>query len=372
MNIGATIRKVRRSREMTQEDLAEFLNVSVSAVSQWESEKTTPDISMIPAICSLLNISSDELLGIDLNKKKEKIEEISKEANSYSSRGYHQEARDILQKGLKEFPDSYELLRSLMYVASFQQGDHQYSKEEREEFLEEAIKLGHRILDGCTDDSFRHGAIQILCFSYADKGDIDKAVELAHKMSDISCSSDVLLSIVQKGTKGYRSNQSLMFNLFQSLENNMVTMNIRLDSGELAYTQEEMATLRDKQIALFHLMFENNDFGFFHTHICDTHKNQATYYAKTGNHEKTLEHLRKASEHAIEFIRCGGKTEHTSLVFRGFGKDTSFSTNNTDNDVAQLYNAMKSEAFNFIRTDLEFKRIEDNLREYAGKWSIKQ
>ena len=87
MNIGATIRKVRRSREMTQEDLAEFLNVSVSAVSQWESEKTTPDISMIPAICSLLNISSDELLGIDLNKKKEKIEEISKEANSYSSRG---------------------------------------------------------------------------------------------------------------------------------------------------------------------------------------------------------------------------------------------------------------------------------------------
>ena len=38
MSIGTTIKKLRRDREMTQEVLAEYLGVSVSAVSQWEAE----------------------------------------------------------------------------------------------------------------------------------------------------------------------------------------------------------------------------------------------------------------------------------------------------------------------------------------------
>ena len=37
MNIGMTIKKYRKKRDLTQEQLSEYLNVSVSAVSQWES-----------------------------------------------------------------------------------------------------------------------------------------------------------------------------------------------------------------------------------------------------------------------------------------------------------------------------------------------
>lgn len=38
MNIGSIIKKMRREKDMTQEQLAEYLNVSVSAISQWESD----------------------------------------------------------------------------------------------------------------------------------------------------------------------------------------------------------------------------------------------------------------------------------------------------------------------------------------------
>ena len=38
MQIGTNIKRLRREKEMTQESLAEYLGVSVSAVSQWESE----------------------------------------------------------------------------------------------------------------------------------------------------------------------------------------------------------------------------------------------------------------------------------------------------------------------------------------------
>ena len=37
MKLGVTIKKMRQQRNLTQEQLAEYLSVSVSAVSQWES-----------------------------------------------------------------------------------------------------------------------------------------------------------------------------------------------------------------------------------------------------------------------------------------------------------------------------------------------
>lgn len=49
MSIGTTIKKLRRDRNITQEQLAEMLGVSTNAVSQWECDKTAPDISHLPA-----------------------------------------------------------------------------------------------------------------------------------------------------------------------------------------------------------------------------------------------------------------------------------------------------------------------------------
>ena len=66
MDIGKNIKRYRQEFNMTQEKLAELLNISVSAVSQWESEKTIPDISLIPTLCSLFHVSSDVLLGINI------------------------------------------------------------------------------------------------------------------------------------------------------------------------------------------------------------------------------------------------------------------------------------------------------------------
>ena len=69
MSIGTTIKKLRRERDMTQEQLAEYLGITANAVSQWECDRTCPDISLLPSICNLFNVSSDELLGIDVGRK---------------------------------------------------------------------------------------------------------------------------------------------------------------------------------------------------------------------------------------------------------------------------------------------------------------
>ena len=62
MDLGAIIRKRRVAMKLTQEELAEKLNVTSQAVSQWENEKSLPDITLIPRISVVLDLSCDTLL----------------------------------------------------------------------------------------------------------------------------------------------------------------------------------------------------------------------------------------------------------------------------------------------------------------------
>ena len=65
MSIGTTIKRLRRERDITQEQLAEYLGISTGAVSQWECDRTAPDITQLPLLANVFDVSADELLEID-------------------------------------------------------------------------------------------------------------------------------------------------------------------------------------------------------------------------------------------------------------------------------------------------------------------
>ena len=62
MTIAEKIKKLRKDNNMTQEDLAEKLNVSRQTISKWETNVVIPDADNIVSICKLFNITTDELL----------------------------------------------------------------------------------------------------------------------------------------------------------------------------------------------------------------------------------------------------------------------------------------------------------------------
>ena len=66
-NIGERIAYYRRLNAMTQEELAQKVNVSTQAVSKWEQKITSPDIMLLPELASIFNISIDELFGKKVN-----------------------------------------------------------------------------------------------------------------------------------------------------------------------------------------------------------------------------------------------------------------------------------------------------------------
>lgn len=60
--LGQRIAAFRKGRGLTQEDVAGRLGISAQAVSKWENDVTCPDISLLPALADLLEVTVDVLL----------------------------------------------------------------------------------------------------------------------------------------------------------------------------------------------------------------------------------------------------------------------------------------------------------------------
>ena len=60
--IGNRIAKFRKTKNLTQEELANQVGVSSQAVSKWENDASCPDISLLPQLCKVLGVTTDELL----------------------------------------------------------------------------------------------------------------------------------------------------------------------------------------------------------------------------------------------------------------------------------------------------------------------
>ncbi|MGL5416365.1 MAG: helix-turn-helix domain-containing protein [Clostridium sp.] len=63
MRVNEIIRCYRKKEELTQEDIANYLNISSTAVSKWETEVSYPDITILSKLARLLKIDVNTLIG---------------------------------------------------------------------------------------------------------------------------------------------------------------------------------------------------------------------------------------------------------------------------------------------------------------------
>lgn len=66
-SIGTTIKYLRKAKGVTQEEMAQHLNITYQSISKWENNITLPDITLLPGIATYFGISMDELFGFKLN-----------------------------------------------------------------------------------------------------------------------------------------------------------------------------------------------------------------------------------------------------------------------------------------------------------------
>ena len=73
VKVGIFLKKLRKEKKLTQEDLAEHLNVSSRTISRWETGNNMPDIGMLYEIASFYNVSIPEI--VDGERKNETMNE---------------------------------------------------------------------------------------------------------------------------------------------------------------------------------------------------------------------------------------------------------------------------------------------------------
>ena len=80
MNFGKKLLDARKKANLSQEEIAEKLNITRQTVSKWESNETVPNINQVKLLAKIYKISLEELLNY--NKIDEEIESIIKKANT--------------------------------------------------------------------------------------------------------------------------------------------------------------------------------------------------------------------------------------------------------------------------------------------------
>ncbi len=73
-SIGEMISSLRKEKGMTQNDLAEKMNVTDKALSKWERNLSCPDINSIPKLAEILGV--EDLLNAQVKKQTNKIDDI--------------------------------------------------------------------------------------------------------------------------------------------------------------------------------------------------------------------------------------------------------------------------------------------------------
>ena len=98
------LKKLRRTADITQEKLAEFIGVTPQTISKWERAETYPDIETLPVIANYFGVTIDELLGNDKIKTDEMIDKLIAESRESARLGDETKALSMAVEGYKRYP----------------------------------------------------------------------------------------------------------------------------------------------------------------------------------------------------------------------------------------------------------------------------
>ena len=350
MSIGTTIKKLRRERNITQEQLAEMLGVSTNAVSQWECDKTAPDISHLPVLANIFEVSADILLEIDIakSKKQSEIKEFIAECSSLHSQGKTAERLKLCRTMQKKYPNDetvrYYLMRALQ-------------NEDIDNGFDEIISLGEQLLES-TNTEYRVGAIRVLCLSYLHKGNRDMALHYADMVPQ---TEDLHVHVLEGDALTHHCR-----NYFWNLGSRMFLYLKYLTECESAgYTHEEKHSMLSTVYGIFHNIFADGDFGFWHERLAKISFFMAAESAECGQTERSLYELEQMCD-SVEKYNGITDITHTSLLVRNVKVDRSDLKKHTEETLPQstlrylVYKENKG-VFDAIKKDPRYGKIKSKL-----------
>jgi len=362
MSIGSTIKRLRREKDITQEQLAEYLGITSRAVSQWECGRTAPDISQIPALCHIFAVSSDVLLGIDIEKNNEEIKKYLDEATALGHQGKREERTSLLREANKKFPRDYKIMQNLADSLVCE-----YSRKGIKEY-DDVFDLCNRILAECTDSNTRYEAIETLGIAYGYAGKKDEMLKLAKEMPRAHFSYENFMMYRWKGDADFKEFQEhFSFLIYHTVEMIALAVTQRHDNGEFIYSPEDRIDLWKMQVSLIELLFPNGDFQFKAqlgeiacSFLC-------TAYLRKHDLAEALYWLEKGADFAVHMDTYDFDAPHTSTILRGYSSGGWIIEEEGNRSQSMLDWLTNDNEAAVLRSDARYEALVSRLKATARK-----
>ena len=132
INISGNLKRLRKEKGITQEELAGFIGVSFQAVSKWERGEGYPDITILLRLLpTFFSVTLDELVGMEELRDQKRLDTVMKTVQVNYSRGRIAENVELIREELKAFPENYRLLSELACCLATLQADTDAQRENK-------------------------------------------------------------------------------------------------------------------------------------------------------------------------------------------------------------------------------------------------
>jgi len=356
--IGETIRALRKNKGVTQEQLAEILEVSTPAVSKWENSQTYPDISLLPIIARYFQVSIDFLLGFSNELSVEDMKAVCDDVTQKFENLKFGDAQIEWHDYLRQFPNSYPLRYELATIGLF----NIHKSSSLEEMYDFANKL-IGIFEQCTKSDelkIKQGAYFQIANLHIMLQDFDRAQNVLSKIPTQFANPKFLLSMVYIGKNNLEeANKNIQENIYSAISDviaelgNMISI-LRLDESgnkenilNLFYRQKHIITI----------------FGLEPMYGVGVGLQLAQILAQAEQYEKVKEELEQVID-ILEKHPQGIK----SLKDIYFFKDTDLEIGRDRRDSSTFaYNILIKEIFTLIEENKSFQTIKSRLEQAIMK-----
>lgn len=314
LQLGEKIKALRKSRNITQENLASVLGITAQAVSRWELGSAYPDVEMIPSLANYFGVSIDELFGCECERNK-KIDKIIARVGEFGikARGdgkWVEECLAILREGLAEFPQNERLtitLAETLYEAGGRIfGERHYYSDEgflmldcgahrKNEYWTEAAKLCGSIAETSRDSKILTRAIRLLVILHRNFGEYEKAAEYAAKMPSLESSREMLLAVSADGKDAARYIGAALLKTVSEFSE-LVVQGVMADRRN--YDTDVPIEKINGLISLFGTVFSDGNFGEYSGRLIQLYLYLSWLQWERGYRDEAFVSLYNALKHA--------------------------------------------------------------------------
>ena len=307
MHIAENLKRLRRAKDMTQEELAAYLGVSGQAVSKWETGSGVPDLPLLVTTAAFFGVSLDDLVGMSEVRNASRRADLERKADELSRTNHPAEAVALYREILAIYPEDWQ---SMMACAGCLR---RIPGEAEEENTAEAIRLYERVAERCPDRRLGSVADQQICLTLAATGKKEEAIKRAMALQLDWHSHLVLMIELDEGDRRFTWCHQLA-----SESASRIAQVIDTATEGARFSREEKIRLLKKIPALFDLLWDDGDYAHDYLTVASAWWRIAHLSLKGGEIDEAFRALGEVARFSTLYDRIEGRlTRCTSPLFEG-------------------------------------------------------